>query len=96
MFTQPLYGYAHSQRKNAMNKSDLDHIQRSRILKAGEKIMTHVDNMVRSINLKYPELAKNIEMPPDLINDPERNYNSYDSQFFNMFNMINNKRNILA
>ncbi|MGE5382606.1 MAG: hypothetical protein ACM3PX_04170, partial [Omnitrophica WOR_2 bacterium] len=56
-----------------MKKSDIEHIQRSRYLDSGQKIKSQVDNIVRSINLKYPELAGNIEIPFNLfgINSPQ-------------------------
>lgn len=57
--------------------------------------MSQIDNMVRSINLKYPELAKNIEIPPDFSYNPD-DYRSYESQMFRLFNVNNNTRNILA
>lgn len=58
-----------------MKKSDIEHIQRSRFLESGLSIKSQVDNIVRSINLKYPELAGNIEIPSSLfgINSPETN-----------------------
>lgn len=51
-----------------MRKSDIEHIQRSRFLESGKKIKSQVDNIVRSINLKYPELAASIEFPQGLFN----------------------------
>jgi len=48
-----------------MKKSDLEHIQRSRYLESGQKIKSEIDNIVRSINHKYPELAESIEISPD-------------------------------
>lgn len=48
-----------------MKKSDFEHIQRSRYLESGQKIKSDIDNIVRSINHKYPELAGSIEISPD-------------------------------
>jgi hypothetical protein len=50
-----------------MNKADIDHIHRNRVLRAGEKVLSEIDNIVRSINLKYPELANSIELPRDFL-----------------------------
>ncbi len=48
-----------------MNKAEIDHIHRNRVLRADEKVLSEIDNIVRSINLKYPELAISIELPHD-------------------------------
>lgn len=46
-----------------MKKTDIEHIQRSIFLESGQLIKNQIENIVRSINLKYPELAGNIEIP---------------------------------
>jgi hypothetical protein len=51
-----------------MKKSDIEHIQRSRFLESGKKLKAQVDNIVRSINFKYPELARSIEIPKEILN----------------------------
>jgi hypothetical protein len=45
-----------------MKKSEIEHIQRCRFLESGEKIKSQVETIVRSINLKYPDLAEKIEI----------------------------------
>lgn len=45
-----------------MKKSELEHIQRCRFLESGQKVKKQVETIVRSINLKYPELAGKIEI----------------------------------
>lgn len=49
-----------------MKKSDIEFIQRSRIIESGQTIKQQIDTIVRSINHKYPELASNIEIPQNL------------------------------
>lgn len=46
-----------------MKKSEIEHAQRCRFLESGEKVKSQVETIVRSINLKYPELAGKIEIP---------------------------------
>ncbi len=59
-----------------MNKSAIDHIHRSQILETGKKIKAQIENVVNSINLKYPELAGNIELP-DIFGDSESKDGGY-------------------
>ena len=56
-----------------MKKSELEHIQRSRFLESGQKIKNQVETIVRSINLKYPELAGKIEISQDDIFQMSKN-----------------------
>lgn len=56
-----------------MKKSELEHIQRSRFLESGQKIKNQVETIVRSINLKYPELAGKIEISQDDIIQMSKN-----------------------
>lgn len=61
-----------------MNKSATDNFHRSRILETGKKVMGQIENIVNSINLKYPELAGNIELPDDLYgSEGKENYDRY-------------------
>lgn len=56
-----------------MKKSELEHIQRSMFLESGQKIKNQVETIVRSINLKYPELAGKIEISQDDIIQMSKN-----------------------
>ncbi len=60
-----------------MKKSDIEHIQRSRFLESSRKVKSQVENMVNSINMKYPELADCIEIPNKIIR------NANDSNYIN-------------
>lgn len=45
-----------------MKKKDIEHIHRSRFLATEQKILLQISNIVRSLNLKYPEIANHIEI----------------------------------
>lgn len=79
-----------------MKKSDIEHIQRSRFLNSGLKIKNQIDNIVRSINYKYPELAKNIEIPQNIYMTSSGEINETSTQI--LYRYINSfmKQNLLA
>lgn len=71
-----------------MKKVDLEHIQRSRFLASGQKMKSNVEKIVQNINLKYPEIADNIEIPQDIPNLTNSNLAQlgYKNYFLNLFN----------
>lgn len=81
-----------------MKKVDIEHIQRSRFLASGQKMMSNVEKIVENINLKYPEIADNIEIPHDIYaHQPSGNVNhlGYKNYFLNIFNR-NREQQILC
>lgn len=62
-----------------MKKSDIEHIQRSRFLESSRKVKSQVENIVNSINLKYPELADCIEIPNSMIKNAKDSDSNYIS-----------------
>lgn len=79
-----------------MKKSDIEHIQRSRFLNSGQKIKNQIDNIVRSINYKYPELAKNIEIPQNIFMTNAGEVNETSTRI--LYKYLNSfmKQNLLA
>jgi hypothetical protein len=71
-----------------MKKVDIDHIQRSRFLASGQKMKSNVERIVQNINLKYPEIADNIEIPHEVHGQQSSNYSQGGGRnyFFNLFN----------
>lgn len=78
-----------------MKKSDNDHIQRSRFLESGQAIKTQIETIVRSINLKYPELAGNIEIPNNIFSNTGSAAMTGSDSIYNYVRMLMNK-NLLA
>ncbi|MGE5318167.1 MAG: hypothetical protein ACM3ME_09230 [Chloroflexota bacterium] len=78
-----------------MKKTDIEHIQRSIFLESGQLIKTQIDKMVRSINLKYPELAVNIEIPNGITNQSSISKVSGSDILLNYLKIYMN-RNLLA
>lgn len=81
-----------------MKKVDIEHIQRSRFLASGQKMKSNVEKIVQNINLKYPEIADNIEIPQDIYtHQPNNNVNhmGYKNCFLNLFNR-NQEQQILC
>jgi hypothetical protein len=68
-----------------MKKVDIDHIQRSRFLASGQKMKSNVERIVQNINLKYPEIADNIEIPQE-VNSQQSSQGGGRNYFFNLFN----------
>ncbi len=79
-----------------MRKSDIEHIQRSRFLESGKKIKSQIDNIVQSINLKYPELASNIEIPQSILSQSIKTKYSDDTNLVSQYLSIFLNRNLLA
>ncbi len=78
-----------------MKKSDIEHIQRSRFLESSRQDKSQVENIVNSINLKYPELADCIEIPLNMNNDiKDNNYNYIGSLIYYSRKVFNH--NLLA
>jgi hypothetical protein len=78
-----------------MKKSDIEHVQRSRFLETSHKVKTQVENIVNSINLKYPELADSVEIPNSMI----RSANDGNTSILSNFMIYSNsmfKQNLLA
>lgn len=81
-----------------MKKVDIEHIQRSRFLASGQKMKSNVEKIVQNINLKYPEIADNIEISQDIYtHQPSNNVNHmrYKNYFLNLFNR-NQEQQILC
>lgn len=78
-----------------MKKSDNEHIQRSRFLESGQAIKTQIETIVRSINLKYPELAGNIEIPNNAFTNSGSVTLPGNDSIYNYVRMLMNK-NLLA
>ncbi|HLN53763.1 MAG TPA: hypothetical protein VK212_08640 [Lentimicrobium sp.] len=79
-----------------MRKTDIDHIQRSRFLESGKKLKSQVENIVQAINLKYPELAGNIEIPQGIFNQKDSfGYSENANLVYKYLNILINK-NLLA
>jgi hypothetical protein len=66
-----------------MKRSDIEHVQRSRFLESSRKVKSQVENIVNSINLKYPELADSIEIPNSIIRSSNDSNSNIISHFMN-------------
>jgi hypothetical protein len=78
-----------------MKKSDIEHIQRSRFLESSRHVRSQVDNIVNSINSKYPELADRIEIHHNMSGNHRSTTLGYISSLMNLSNNLI-KQNLLA
>ncbi|GEM_PF-2220621 len=79
-----------------MKKSDIEHVQRSLFLESGRKLKSQIDNIVQSINLKYPELANNIEFPQSLLTQTGNVKQNDDFNLLSKYLSLFLNRNVLA